>query len=140
LSSVFSQPWRKIKNCIQKLATVAVIQIHTGFMHQQSTSGNTFSERSTRASVRDHPACLHFLQGGSPALRFQSVLGKKYSMGSIFAVTLGRHGVRDPTKKQHLTNYVVTRWYRAPELLLNPGAANHRFGLARCPKARRRNR
>jgi serine/threonine protein kinase len=32
----------------------------------------------------------------------------------------------DPTKKQHLTNYVVTRWYRAPELLLD----NTRYGAA----------
>lgn len=30
----------------------------------------------------------------------------------------------DPTRKQELTNYVVTRWYRAPELLLD----NTRYG------------
>eukprot|EP00667_Euglena_gracilis_P006680 EG_transcript_6740 len=32
----------------------------------------------------------------------------------------------DPTRKQELTNYVVTRWYRAPELLLD----NTRYNAA----------
>ena len=92
---------------------------------------NTFFTRSSEVNFSDR-ACLHLILAGTGMkyIHSASVIHRDLKPGNLlvnsdcelkicdFGLSRGFDAIPDELTSGHLTEYVATRWYRAPEIML----------------------